>query len=73
MPKDDAWFIINEIGSLNSVHFVDLNKGEQSFSLQYASQLKRCDETMRRIEYDHTPNFLCLESLKPSAANWKLR
>jgi hypothetical protein len=55
MPKDDAWYIINEMGSLGSVHFVDLNKGEQSFSLPYASQLKRCDETLRRIEYVLSP------------------
>jgi hypothetical protein len=51
MPKDDAWFIMNELGSAeNSVHFIDLNKGEQTFSLPYAAQLKRCDESLRRIE-----------------------
>jgi hypothetical protein len=37
MPKDDAWFIMNELGNLGSVHFVDLNKGEQSFGLPYSS------------------------------------
>lgn len=31
MPKDDAWYIMNEMGNLGSVHFIDLNKGEQSF------------------------------------------
>ena len=31
MTKDDAWHIMNEFGKLGSVHFVDLNKGEQSF------------------------------------------
>lgn len=51
MPKDDAWFIMNEVGTLPSgVHFVDLNKGEQTFSLPYASQMRRCDETLRRLE-----------------------
>ena len=50
IPKDDAWYIINEMGTNCNVHFVDLNKGEQSFALPYASQLKRCDETLRRIE-----------------------
>jgi hypothetical protein len=53
MPKDDAWQIINEIGTNCNVHFVDLNKAEQTFSLPYASQLKRCDETLRRIEYHY--------------------
>jgi hypothetical protein len=51
MPKDDAWFIMNEIATLpNGIHFVDLNKTEQVFSLPYASQIRRCDETLRRID-----------------------
>jgi hypothetical protein len=36
LPKDDAWYIINEMGAIGNVHFVDLNKGEQTFSLAYA-------------------------------------
>ena len=50
MPKDDAWFIMNELGTLGAVHFVDLNKGEQTFSLPYANQIRRCDESLRRLE-----------------------
>lgn len=50
MPKDDAWYIMNEFGNLGSVHFIDLNKGEQTFTLPYANQIKRCDEGLRRIE-----------------------
>lgn len=51
MPKDDAWFIMNALGAAeNSVHFVDLNKGEQTFNLPYNQQLRRCDESLRRIE-----------------------
>lgn len=50
MPKDDAWFIMNALGNLGSVHFVDLNKGEQTFHMPYANQLRRCDESIRRIE-----------------------
>ena len=50
MAKDDAWFIMNELGSIGSVHFVDLNKGEQAFSLPYAGQIRRCDESLRRLE-----------------------
>lgn len=49
MPKDDAWFIMNELGNLGSVHFMDLNKGEQTFHLPYANQIRRCDETLRRL------------------------
>jgi V-type H+-transporting ATPase subunit a len=50
MPKDDAWFIMNSLGLLGQVHFVDLNKGEQSFHLPYTGQIRRCDETLRRLD-----------------------
>lgn len=38
------------MGAIGNVHFVDLNKGEQTFSLAYAPQIKRCEETLRRID-----------------------
>lgn len=70
MPKDDAWYIINEIGNNCNVHFVDLNKGEQTFSLPYASQLKRCDETLRRIEYSLSTLTTCfIVSFRRSVRN----
>lgn len=50
VSKDDAWHVMNELGGLGAVHFVDLNKGEQTFSLPYANQLRRCDESLRRVE-----------------------
>jgi hypothetical protein len=31
MSKDDAWHVMNEMGSIGAVHFIDLNKGEQTF------------------------------------------
>jgi len=36
IQKDDSWEAMNELGGLNSVHFLDLNKGEQVFNLPYA-------------------------------------
>ena len=36
MNKDDAWFAMNELGNLGVIHFIDLNKMEQSFHLPYA-------------------------------------
>lgn len=51
IPKDDAWRVIESLGSKNVAHFVDLNKNEQLFSLPYAFRLKMCDETERRINY----------------------
>jgi V-type H+-transporting ATPase subunit a len=49
VPKDDAWEVMNELGNLNVAHFIDLNVGEQPFNLPYANQIKRCEETERRI------------------------
>jgi hypothetical protein len=49
MPKDDAWYIMNELGGLGTVHFLDLNKGEQTHHLPYANQIRRCDETLKRL------------------------
>jgi V-type H+-transporting ATPase subunit a len=49
IPKDDAWDVMNQLGNLDIVHFIDLNKGEQPFNLPYTSQIKRCEETERRV------------------------
>jgi hypothetical protein len=49
IPKDDAWDVMNSLGSLNVAHFINLNKGEQPFALPYSSQIKRCEETERRL------------------------
>ncbi len=49
VPKDDAWDVMNQLGGLDMAHFINLNKGEQPFNLPYARQVKRCEETERRI------------------------
>jgi hypothetical protein len=36
---------------LDIAHFINLNKGEQPFNLPYANQIKRCEETERRLLY----------------------
>ncbi len=36
---------------LDVAHFINLNKGEQPFNLPYAGQIKRCEETERRLLY----------------------
>jgi vacuolar-type H+-ATPase subunit I/STV1 len=51
VPKDDSWDVMNQLGALDLAHFINLNKGEQPFNLPYASQIKRCEETERRILY----------------------
>jgi vacuolar-type H+-ATPase subunit I/STV1 len=49
IPKDDAWDVINALGRMNVAHFVNLNKGEQPFNLPYCNQIRRCEETERRL------------------------
>ena len=49
LPKDDAWVVMDSLGGLNMAHFINLNKGEQPFNLPYANQIKRCEETERRL------------------------
>jgi hypothetical protein len=51
IPKDDAWKVVEALGNCDVAHFIDLNKGEQAFSLPYASRIKLCDETERKIHY----------------------
>ena len=51
IPKDDSWRVIESLGNLDLAHFIDLNKNEQPFSLPYATRVKLCDETERRIQY----------------------
>ena len=51
VPKDNCWDIMNELGNLNNMHFIDLNRDEQVFNLQYAPFIKRCEETEKKIEF----------------------
>jgi hypothetical protein len=49
VPKDDAWDVMNTLGLLNVAHFINLNKAEQPFNLPYCNQIRRCEETERRL------------------------
>lgn len=51
IPKDNAWEIMNILGKLDALHFIDLNFNEQPFNLTFANWVKRCDDTLRRISF----------------------
>lgn len=51
IPKDNAWEIMNSLGRLDAMHFLDLNMTEQPFNLTFANLVKRCDDTLRRISF----------------------
>jgi hypothetical protein len=47
--KDNSWKVISELGKLDSLDFVDLNKGEQPFNLPYGHTLKRCEGALKNL------------------------
>lgn len=49
IPKDNAWDIMNTLGNLDALHFIDLNTQEQPFNLTFAGWVKRCDDALRKI------------------------
>jgi hypothetical protein len=51
IPKDDAWKVVEALGKEDVAHFIDLNKGEQPFSLPYAQRIKLCDDTERKVHF----------------------
>jgi hypothetical protein len=51
IPKDSDWDIMNELGHLSTLQFVDLNKGEVGHQLRYITESKRAEETERLIKY----------------------
>lgn len=44
IPKDNAWDIMDKLGMIKSMHFIDLNKNEQVFTLRFAPLVKRCED-----------------------------
>ncbi len=51
IPKDNAWEIMNKLGDIGIMHFINLNKEEQVFNLTFAPFIKRCEETEKRISF----------------------
>lgn len=51
ISKDHAWDIMEKLGKIGRMHFVDLNKEEQVFNLVYEPMIKRCEATQRRITF----------------------
>ena len=51
ISKDNSWEIMNELGRMSALHFLDLNQNESIANRTYSSTIKRCDETERRIRF----------------------
>jgi len=49
--KDTDWTIMNELGKINTLHFIDLNKDLQPYELQYTTDVKKAEEALKKIDY----------------------
>lgn len=50
MQSDDAWATVNELGKLDCLHFIDLNKDKLSYEQMFAKIIKSIEDTQRKIE-----------------------
>ena len=48
--KDSDWHIMNELGKIGSLHFIDLNKELQPYELKFTNNIKKTEEALRKIE-----------------------
>ena len=51
MPHESAWAVLNQIGKIGALQFVDLNVNQSVFNRPYAAYVKRCDEVERRLKF----------------------
>ena len=49
LHKDNDWQILNELGKLNQLHFIDLNKDEAPYNQRYTANIKVADLMLRKI------------------------
>ena len=51
MQNDEAWHVLNDLGRLNCIHFIDLNPDKLPHEQKFAKVIKTIDETEKRLEY----------------------
>lgn len=51
VEKNFAWDVMDSLGKLSCLEFIDVNKKEQVYSRPYSTMIRRCDEAMRRLRY----------------------
>jgi len=49
-PKDDAWQVMNVLGELDCLHFLDMNQDIQQFNMPHVTDIKRSEEVLRRLQ-----------------------
>lgn len=49
MPREYAWEVLNELGELDAIQFVDLNSNETAFNRPYSNHVKRAEDLEAKI------------------------
>jgi len=49
MPREYAWEVINELGALDCLQFVDQNTSEAGFHRPYANYIRRCEDLEAKV------------------------
>jgi V-type H+-transporting ATPase subunit a len=49
MPREYAWEVINELGALDCLQFVDQNTNEAGFNRPYANYIRRCEDLEAKV------------------------
>jgi hypothetical protein len=68
MDKNSAWTVMDEIGKLSCLHFVDANSKEQLYNRTYSSLIRRCDEAQHRIKFIGSLFARYHKNLRPPAS-----
>ena len=51
MPSESSYEIMNELGNLGCLEFIDLNPGISVFNRMHANYIKRCYEAERKLRF----------------------
>lgn len=49
ISRDYAWEVMNELGELSSLQFIDLNSDEASSSRPFSNYIRRCDDIEAKL------------------------
>jgi len=50
MPREYAWEVLNELGNLDCLQFIDQNSHETAFNRPYSGYIKRCEDLEAKIQ-----------------------
>jgi len=50
MPREYAWEVLNELGGLDCLQFIDQNSHETAFNRPYSNSIKRCEDIEAKIQ-----------------------